>query len=80
MEVSQQNPSQAETLILQKLQPYKDRIAELEQSIQDKENEAIILRLAAQRLNDIINKSMKKGPSNSGRKVSSRKRGKPGRR
>jgi len=36
--------------ILAKLGPYLKRISELETSLQDKENEAIILRLAAQQL------------------------------
>jgi len=65
----EETPDKIQELILQKLQPYKDRIAELENSLQEKENEAAILRLAAQRLSDIVKKGAKGGSSPGGRRA-----------
>ena len=44
------------TLLTDRIQPYKDRITKLETSIADKEAEAIILRLAVERLTDVVKK------------------------
>ena len=38
----------------EKITPYLERIQELEKNIEEKENEAAILRLAVQRLEDIV--------------------------
>ena len=62
----ERDEGQIMTVLMERIQPYKDRIVELEKSIADKETEAVILRLAVERLGELVKKleggGHKKGP------------------